>query len=372
MNGYYRAMERCVPPEGLEVRLEARLQQERRPTGSVIRPWSMMKKAAVAGLVAVMLAVGVGAATLVQWDAIFSAWFGEASAQLAVMEEAFQEVNVTGECDDVALTVRQALGDNTTIYLILDYHLPEAVDRGLVETAWLSQTDSIETVSVRWYGTGDVSWEELKEKDGGRWQETDWADLLEVQRYLDGEKLLKEYRFPGGGSAMTAVQDYDAATGTITYLLRFSTDSNRDLTAQPLTLLVSPPCITVGGERQPLAQQPALITFQPEYTARAKTGKLAEKTPKLVEVSVSPFWITVEYYGSEYQDSAQLRADLQLVLKGGRRVPVSELTRGYGGGYSGSGELRQVTFRSDFRQILDTERVKAIMIGDAKILLKEE
>ena len=47
---------------------------------------------------------------------------------------ALQDVFVSSVCDDVTLTVRQALVSDKTIYLVLDYQLPDTVDR-----AWLQQ-----------------------------------------------------------------------------------------------------------------------------------------------------------------------------------------------------------------------------------------
>ena len=49
-------------------------------------------------------------------------------------QAALQDVFVSSVCDDVTLTVRQALVSDKTIYLVLDYQLPDTVDR-----AWLQQ-----------------------------------------------------------------------------------------------------------------------------------------------------------------------------------------------------------------------------------------
>lgn len=47
-------------------------------------------------------------------------------------ETVFQNVDVTSVCGDVTLTVRQALGDEKTLYLLLDYQLPESTDVEMV------------------------------------------------------------------------------------------------------------------------------------------------------------------------------------------------------------------------------------------------
>ena len=86
----------------------------------------------------------------------------------------------------------------------------------------------------------------------------------------------------GGASSSLGEQGYDPETGTLTYLLSLSMyGTDKSLLEQPLTLLVAPPTIIVDGVEKPLADHPALITFQPEYTAVARSGEVrGENTPK--------------------------------------------------------------------------------------------
>ena len=103
----------------------------------------MARKAAVAAVLALALTVSVGAALLVEWDAIFTARFGPEAAGSPVAESLFQKVGVTSSCGDVTLTVREAVGDSKSVYLILDYRLPDSVDRAAVQAAWDSETAQV-------------------------------------------------------------------------------------------------------------------------------------------------------------------------------------------------------------------------------------
>ena len=136
MKLYHSAMEHCVPPEGLEERLRQRVLSAAPQTQRkhVFRPRGYVRKAVLAAVLAVILTISAGAAVLLGWDKVFSRRFGEEAAQTPMGQAALQDVFVSSVCDDVTLTVRQALVSDKTIYLVLDYQLPDTVDR-----AWLQQ-----------------------------------------------------------------------------------------------------------------------------------------------------------------------------------------------------------------------------------------
>ena len=113
MNRYHESMEHCAPPPELEEQLrEAVLSAEPEPQArtAVYRPRGFFRKALLAAVLAVVLTLSVGAAVLVDWDDIFSDRFGPEGAETPMAEKAFQPVNMTSVCDDVTLTIREALG----------------------------------------------------------------------------------------------------------------------------------------------------------------------------------------------------------------------------------------------------------------------
>ena len=377
MNRYEEAMAHCAPPAELEERLRQKVLAAP-PTGSyVLRPWSLARKAALAAVLTLALTVSVGAALLVEWDAIFTARFGPEAAGSPVAESLFQKVGVTSSCGDVTLTVREAVGDSKSVYLILDYRLPDSVDRAAVQAAWDSETDQVGCPDVQFYGTGEVTWEDLLARDGERWPELDWTNYASYSRY-SASNALTAYRFTNGSGSSVSGQSYDPDTGTLTYLVRFTTQSQtQDLTDQPLTLLVLPPTVTAAGGEQALADHPAIVTFQPGYTARARQGQTRDPEAQFsAEVILSPLSITVSCGSTDLADCGALRQAVCLVWEDGGETPLAAMTQGYGGSessYQADGQVRyRTSISAQFLELQDISRVAAIRVGDREVSLQPE
>ena len=278
---------------------------------------------------------------------------------------------VTSVCDDVTLTVRQALVSDDTIYLVLDYQLPDTVDR-----EWLQELDADEDAlifppNISYYATGDVTWEDLKAADGEIWAGLDWTDYTSYVDYLYRDNLLRPYRFTVGGSGETASEGYDPETNTLTYLLRYTTKSDtQTLGSQPLTLLVCPPRVRdADGVMTAPANHPAIITFQPEYASQTLTGawKDAESGQSL-NVTLSPFAIQVESYLGTFAGPGDLRSSTSLVFRDGTETPARELTRGLTGSSSGKKPYPvSVDFSSSFLELVDVRQVAAVRVGDVTV-----
>ena len=377
MNRYEEAMAHCAPPAELEERLRQKVLAAP-PAGShVLRPWSLARKAALAAVLTLALTVSVGAALLVEWDAIFTARFGPEAAGSPVAESLFQKVGVTSSCGDVTLTVREAVGDSKSVYLILDYRLPDSVDRAAVQAAWDSETDQVGCPDVQFYGTGEVTWEDLLARDGERWPELDWTNYASYSRY-SASNALTAYRFTNGSGSSVSGQSYDPDTGTLTYLVRFTTRSQtQDLTDQPLTLLVLPPTVTAAGGEQALADHPAIVTFQPGYTARARQGQTRDPEAQFsAEVILSPLSITVSCGSTDLADCGALRQAVCLVWEDGGETPLAAVTQGYGGSessYQADGQVRyRTSISAQFLELQDISRVAAVRVGDREVSLQPE
>ena len=377
MNRYEEAMAHCAPPAELEERLRQKVLAAP-PAGShVLRPWSLARKAALAAVLTLALTVSVGAALLVEWDAIFTARFGPEAAGSPVAESLFQKVGVTSSCGDVTLTVREAVGDSKSVYLILDYRLPDSVDRAAVQAAWDSETDRVGCPDVQFYATGEVTWEDLRARDGERWPEIDWTNYAAYSRY-SANNALTAYRFTGGSGSSVSAQSYDPDTGVLTYLVRFTTQSQtQNLTDRPLTLLVLPPTVTAAGGEQALADHPAIVTFQPGYTARARQGQTRDPDARFsAEVILSPLSITVSCGSTDLADCGALRQAVCLVWEDGGETPLADMTRGYSGSESSCRVDGQVHYRTSmsaqFLELQDISRVAAVRVGDCEVLLQPE
>lgn len=384
MNRYHDAMEHCAPPPDLEARLrEAVLSTEPMPQArpAVFRPKGFVRKALLAAVLAAVLTLSVGAAVLVHWDDIFSDRFGPEGAETPMAEKAFQPVNVSSVCDDVTLTIREALVDEKSIYLILDYQLPDTVDPETVETAYNSredtQKDDIELPAITYYATDDVAWEDLKAAEQDTWTTLDWTDPLTRIFYgkPDYGKQESTRNLTGriNGSGGLGEAGYDPATNTLSYLCYITGDDDGlDFTAQPLTLLVTPPVLRVNGVDTAVTGHPAILTFQPMAVSQTLTGSYRHDG-FFARAVLSPMSISVEVTGgTSYQDMGELVRDTSLVLRDGSVLPAADLILGYtgsGGRDTDDSFLFSASFTTQFRELLDVSQVTAVRVGDVTIPL---
>lgn len=380
MKLYHSAMEHCVPPEGLEERLRQRVlaaaPQETRK--HVFRPRGYVRKAVLAAVLAIILTVSAGAAVLLGWDKVFSRRFGEEAAQTPMGQAALQDVFVSSICDDVTLTVRQALVSDKTIYLVLDYQLPDTVDRAWLQQIFEGENSWVSPPSVYYFATGEMTWEDLRAADQAKWEALDWADNSACSSYLISDNALYAYSFTGGASYQTESQGYDPETNTLTYLLSFTTESKTlTLTNQPLTLLVGPPAAEKSGSTATvLADHPAILTFQPECAnAQTLTGEVTGDRMR-VRVVLSPFSMQVETYGCDFTDPIDLCRGTTLVFRDGTTITADQLTTSLGGGAgastSASGEklIHSVDYTASFRDLLDVSQLDSVRVGDVTVPLE--
>ena len=387
MNRYPDALEHCAPPPELEERRrEAVVAAEPMPQArpAVFRPKGFVRKALLAAVLAAVLTLSVGAAVLVHWDDIFSDRFGPAGAETLMAEKAFQPVNVSSVCDDVTVTIREALVDEKSIYLILDYQLPDTVDPETVEMAYNSredtQKDDIELPAITYYATDDVAWEDLKAAEQDTWTTLDWTDPLTRIFYgkPDYGKQESTRNLTGriNGSGGLGEAGYDPATNTLSYLCYITGDDDGlDFTAQPLTLVVTPPVLRVDGVDTAVTDHPALLTFQPEAIGQTQTGSLRQDS-LYAQATLSPFAISVKLGDVSapvpYESIDDLLWATALVCRDGTTQPVWELATGLTGSTSISQDdgHGSVSFTTQFQDLLDVSQVTAVRVGDVTIPLE--
>ena len=380
MNRYHDAMEHCGPPPELEERLRKNVlsaEPEPQARPAVYRPRGFFRKALLAAVLIVALTVSAGAAVLVHWDDIFADRFGPDAATTPMAEQAFQEVHVTSVCDDVTVTIREALVDGKSIYLILDYQLPDTVDPETVEMAYNSNDWEVHTVGlpdIFPYLTGDVSWEDFKAADQNRWATLDWTGSLSDNEIVS-ESTLADTKLRAGTFAQTESQGYDPDTNTLTYLYSITMHAtDRDFTTQPLTLVVTPPVLWTDGAPQAVTDHPALVTFLPNAVSQTLHGSF-QQDDLYAQVTLSPFAISVKVGTLSdplpYQSSGDLMRSTSLVLVDSSILPVMEWSTGPGGGTSSSSTSGHgsVSFTTQFQDLLDVSQVVAVRVGDVEIPL---
>lgn len=357
MNRYHDAMERCAPDEGLRERLEKGVRSARPERARTYRP--RRKKTAVLLLAAVLL-LTTGATTI--WDPLFVRRFGPQAALSALGGAVFQEVNVTSVCDDVSLTVTQALCSDKTIHYILEYRLPEGAPR-----------EGYDFPEVYYYGTGNYTWEELRDACQEDWARQDWTDWKAFSsNYMQSEdnplwpsRLSKDES--SGSFSGEAVED------VLTFCFSVDAGEDVDFTAQPLTILVTPPCTeTEGGTRRAVTDHPAIVTFQPAYDGpQARRGVFQEGDVKIT-ATLSTFSLALEAQGTDYPWYDDMVKDTRLVKADGSEQPVGLMgfTNG-GSGIAGvdSGKAEEVSTTVHFILLTDISEYTAVRMGDYELPL---
>lgn len=366
MNRYYDAMEHCAPGEGLRERLEENVLSARPERAKTYRP--RRKKTALVLLAAVLL-LATSAATI--WDPLFVRRFGPNAALSALGGAVFQELNVTSVCDDVSLTVTQALCSDKTIHYILEYRLPEGFS--LEEGEYLSYPGR-----DLYYGTGDYTWEEFKAAEGDIWQDYDWSGLF--GDYFDRDDfVLGPYNLAhskdgnGNTSGSGRSKGYDPETNTITWMFSYDFNTGWDLTEQPMTILVTPPyTVAEDGTRTAVTDHPAIVTFQPAYDGpQARSGVFQEGDVKIT-ATLSTFSLSLEAEGMGYPCYEDMLKDTRLVAKDGTEKAVSLMgfTNG-GSGIAGvdSGRAEEISTTVHFILLTDISEFTALRMGDYEIPL---
>lgn len=371
MNLYYNAMEHCVPPEGLRKRMEERVLSSPPQKVRPFKPKGFRKKAAIVLLASVFLLLTVSATTI--WDPLFIRRFGPGAALSALGGAVFQEVNVTSVCGDVSLTVTQALCSDKTIYLLLEYKLPDDVQP---PKDWSGFPNVI-----RYYGTGDYTWEQFEALEGDDWKNYDWSEFTSYCDYFyrNGFPLtpydicslmaIKEGRSSSGS---VSIKGFDAETNTITWIISHYFDTDWDLSQQPLTILVSPPYLeNEDGTKTAVTNHPAIVTFQPAYSGpQSRSGTLEEGGVK-ISATLSTFSLSLRAEGMGYLNYQDMVNDTWLIAQDGTEKPASLMGYTSGGGGIGPEECPlEVNTIVHFIGLTDISSFTALRMGKHLIPLE--
>ena len=358
MNLYHDTMENCAPPEGMRERLKENVLSAQ-PGGA--RTYRPRKKRTAALLLAAVLLLGTSATTI--WDPLFVRRFGPQAALSALGGAVFQEVNLTSVCDDVSLTVTQALCSDKNIHFILEYKLPEGAPQGHYNFPLLY-----------YYGTGSYTWEELRDACREDWDKQDWSNWQSFSSdYMQSEanplwpsRLSKD---SSSGSFSGEPED-----GVLTFCFSVDFQADVDLTAQPLTILATPPCFEgEDGTRIAVTDHPAIITFQPVYNGPQALRAVLDEGEVKITATLSPFSLALETEGMGYPSYEDMVKDARLVTRDGGEKKVSLM--GYTNGGSGlvdagSGEAKEVSTTVHFLLLTDISEFTALRLGDYTVPLE--
>jgi len=378
MNPYRKAWDQYSPPDGLEERLRTRVLSEPVPKHPrMFRP-GIRRKVTAFALAAALLTI-TGAAFVLPWDPFFFQRYGLPNL---LAENAYQKVNVTAVCDDVTVTLREVIGDASSLSYILDYQLP--ADTPSEVLARVEENDgAYPNVNPLYLLHGDITWEEYAARDAEKWAALDWLDYSAVCDYWTGNAnyLYDRGRMPHSSNE-SGSRRYDPETRTITYFYRYTVqDKDVDFTAQPLTIVFPPPVVksyedSDSGPDVVLVDHPVLITFQPDYQTTERCGTLQSEDGLTIYVKVTSTTFSIQYDGpvsdSPYTDIETLTADIFLIDENGTETPLPRAAASHGGstfGGPGSNTI-SITTSAEFPLLTDTSEITAVRVGEYTIPLE--
>ncbi|MEY8317095.1 hypothetical protein AALB19_07215 [Oscillospiraceae bacterium 50-58] len=356
MNLYHDTMENCAPPEGMRERLKENVLSAR-PGGA--RTYRPRKKRRAVLLLAAVLLLGTSATTI--WDPLFVRRFGPQAALSALGGAVFQEVNLTSVCDDVSLTVTQALCSDKNIHFILEYKLPEGAPQ-----------EHYDFPLLYYYGTGSYTWEELRDTCREDWDKQDWSNWQSFSSdYMQSEAnpLWPSRLSKDGSSGSFSGEPED---GVLTFCFSVDFQADVDLTAQPLTILATPPCFEgEDGTRIAVTDHPAIITFQPVYNGPQALSAVLDEGEVKITATLSPFSLALETEGMGYPGYEDMVKDARLVTRDGgeKKVSLMGLTNG-GSSFGPEGQPLEVSTTVHFLLLTDISEFTALRMGDYTVPLE--
>lgn len=353
MNRYQAMMGELPIPEGQAERLKAAVLAGKQRRS--LRPRRVGRRTLLAALVTAGLLASAGAALeAANWSPAFLERFGSESRDTPGAEGVFREVNAANTCGGVTLTVRQAIGDEKNLYILLDYQLPEDAD---LEAA---RGGAALPVSL---GRKNLTWEEIRDRDP--------------------EELRSAFLFDDGGYSLhTQYLDFDPESRTLRYLIGADLSDLpplKRLLNPPVTLLAFPPEAQAGEGTVPLTDRAAVVTFRPTFDAATVSGT-AETDSNTYRAEVSPLSFQVHIEGADIPVAdfhASFEGALALRFRDGTVTPAAELEPpgGDSGGNMGSsrsGDGRysgHILWNTVFGRLIDPAEVEAVLVGDVEILV---
>ena len=341
MNRYRELLGSVEPPEGFEHRLSDAVLSFTPASKRPYRPRTALQVVVIILLIAVALMVTAGATYIaLNWDPIFMKRFSPTESQASQLN-AVQSAPIVSECGDVTLTVRQTLGDDKTIYVILDITLPETVplDALLGVDAFGNPDLNIIPEDIH-VGSAALSYEDVKGKS--------FKEYSEVRLLLGS--------FEGSGSVRS--ESVDFGTNTLTYLICCS-PQRATLSEKPLTFLIDRLVQTSETPFKTILEGPFVISWTPEPNAASRTYEIKDGGYTRGWVTISPFTLKGELLTSDYHNLDELLDTVSLTFKNGETyLPVHKGVCGSFSSPSGNCD-----FDTQFSDILLLDEVVSIHMG---------
>lgn len=212
---------------------------------------------------------------------------------------------------------------------------------------------------------------ELRDACREDWARQDWSDWKTFSSgYMQSEAnplWPSRLRRDGASGSFSG----EAKDGVLTFCFGVDADGDTDFTAQPLTILVTPPCVRhADGTETAVTNHPAIITFQPVYNGPQALRRSLEEGDVKITATLSPFALSLEARGMGYPSYTDMVEDARLVNRDGAEQPVTPLgLTGGGSSFGPEGRPEVVSTTVHFLFLTDISSFTALRIGDRTIPL---
>jgi hypothetical protein len=342
MNRYQEQLDAFEPSEGFQGRLSENVISYIPNMKKIYHPRATLRTLMLIILITIALAITASAAYIaLNWDPIFVKRFFPTEKQTAQLDNAAQNDSIISKCGDVTLKVRQTLGDDKTLYIILDITLPESVPLSDLIVTDASGEKNLNIIPFNFLvGSNVLTYDDVKG--------------INFEDHKAVNDLLGSFE----GSCSCSEEAVDYSTNTLTYLLCCSPQT-MTVSGKPLTILIDKLVQTSEQPFKTILEGPFLISWTPTCGAVSRTYEIKEGSYIRGSVTISPFTLKGELYKTDFANFDEMFHSISLSFRNGETyMPEHE---GCGGSYSSpSGAC---SFDTQFTKILLLDDVVSIHMG---------
>ena len=308
-------------------------------------------------IVLAILGLSSGAYAAIQWTPYFMDYFHPTAELISRTEDNVQNVQTVAEYEDMTLCVEQTIGDEHSLYVQIEFILPEGKTWRDVLPQELIEENGERRFFIQpeiEFFAGNIPYDEIKH-----------LSMDEI------DKLWWEHEILYSSSSISGI-DLNLDNSYAAYVLYFHSPE-KDLTEEELTMIV--PCFKAS--QQCAYGGPWAITWQPQNQGEQYEFILRADNDKPVgTVYISSFLFDISYnyknqsipknMQKEYKNLKEFQEDVYFNFTDGTQASLRSLTSDRGGTFGNS----WVSCEATFNPILDLDTVASIQVGPYTCELK--
>ncbi len=237
------------------------------------------------------------------WDERFLKIFKPSEAVMEQTAAGVQNLSVMSQCGDTTLYVEQSLGDETTIYFMLDVMLPDDISAAEYAVPNENGDGYIPTI---------MPWDVRVYDCPASYADVCGMTMDETGSFLENRGA--EY----GGSIGVQTECVDLQTNTLSYLVEVGMDDEQvDARLKTLTLAFAGLGDYTSNEM--ILEGPFLISWNVENHGDVCHYDIYEGNRRVGKIMLSGFSLQVSLESSTYTECDALMDDVRIVYRDGRK-----------------------------------------------------